>query len=171
MNVQSGSLWARRALLTTEPRPRWYVASVPVWKNRRVTTYTPRFYKAPFKYSRQNKSNHVPSKAAGQGPVVSRPLVYGEFLKKHLMPEGSWHEGRVASCVRIDLEPSVAPCLFLTVSFGIIEQLCLQGDTADNGSSTSIIYHLTLLSVFVLASSRLFVFLALMLTAACVFCF
>lgn len=59
--------------------------------------------------------------------------------------------------MRVDLELSAAPRPFLTLSFRIIEQLYLHGDAADNGSSTSIIYHLTLLSLFVLESSYLFV--------------
>lgn len=50
--------------------------------------------------------------------------------------------------MRIDLEPSAAPSPFLAMRFRIIGQLFLQGETADDGSSTSIIYHLTLLVVF-----------------------
>lgn len=58
--------------------------------------------------------------------------------------------------MRIDLELGAAPCPFLTLSFRIIEQLYLQGHTADNGSSTSIIYHPTLLSPFVLEPLGIF---------------
>lgn len=66
--------------------------------------------------------------------------------------------------MRIDLELWVAPSPFLTVSFRIIEQLYLQGDTADNGSSTSIIYHPTLLSPFVLEPLWMFTLFYVLMT-------
>ena len=72
-------------------------ASAAAWKNCRVTTHTPRFYKAPFEYSPQNKSNHVGRTGPGQGPALGgntslRWVFEDPFgASKFLTPtEGTW---------------------------------------------------------------------------------
>lgn len=105
LNCSECAVWLARNPLGFVNRRLWpcsHAASAPVAMNWCVMTRVLRFYGATFKYSQQNKSNHVQTGLPGQGPAPVGPRVLTNRLSQYVwISLYSSHTNTEPTCSRL----------------------------------------------------------------------